>query len=474
MFNNTEQKVFEFVKKNNMLNHGDRIIAGISGGADSLCMLLFLLKLRDKLGLGIHVVHVHHGIRGESADRDALFVEEFCNGHGVAYDLVKGDVPQLARETGTTCEEAGRNFRYKTFAELALTYGCNRIAVAHNSDDNAETVLFNIFRGSGIEGVRGIRPCRSLDSFCKPEKELTIIRPVLCLSRIEIEEYLRLNNAVWCTDETNLENDYSRNKIRNSLLPMVKSEINENAAAHIGELSLQAAELSEMLELMVEEELCKCRFYLADGTEYRGTEGPREAGPAACVIEDSRLSAMHTALKKAVIRRCFGMISKSLKDVESVHINEISALGSMQTGKRADLPYGLEAVREYTGIRLQRKGFELHGSGRIALSVAARTALPGSFPKNDCIQWFDYDKLNNKAVVRTREPEDYILIGKSQAKKKLNRFMIDEKIPAAVRDSIPVLAEGSHVLWIPGYRRDDSLYITDETKTVLVAEFIKP
>lgn len=456
MSTDTEQKVFEFVKKHNMIKTGDRIIAGISGGADSVCLLMLLLELKKSLKLELKVVHVHHGIRGESAERDAEFTRELCETTGTDFQLVRGDIPALARDTGTTCEEAGRNFRYETFERLAREGGFNRIAVAHNSDDNAETVLFNIFRGSGIAGVRGIRPCRRVD------ENLTVIRPVLCLSRPEIEEYLKERKLCWCTDETNLENGYSRNKIRNSLLPQIKEQINENAGLHIGELSLQAAELEDMLEQQVSLEVTKCRF----------------AGEA-CKIDGAQLKTLHVAVKKALIRRCFGRLTGSLKDVESGHISDIIELEDKQAGKRIDLPYGMEALRDYDGLILKKRDFDLtegifmsDRKTNISLKVVDRKELPGTFPKNDCIQWFDYDKLNDKAVVRSRQKGDYILVGKAASKKMLNRFMIDEKISAAERDSILLLADGSHVLWIPGHRRDDSLYVTEATERVLVAEMV--
>lgn len=458
----TEEKALQYSKLSGLLQSGDRIIAGVSGGADSLCMLVLLMKWKECLKLELRVVHINHGIRGKSAEEDAEYVRAFCGENGIPYECVCGDIPRLAAETGTTCEEAGRNFRYETFTRIAAAEGFNKIAVAHNSDDNAETVLFNIFRGSGIAGVRGIPPMRSMN-VAGPECEHTVslIRPVLCLTRREIEGYLSERKINWRTDETNLTDDYSRNIVRNHILPTAVT-LNANAAGHIGELSTQAAELEDFVGQLADRELQRCSFVCASDDE-TVTE---------CEIPDSVTDSLHPVIIKALLRRCFCLLSKSLKDVGSVHINEIMALRGGTTGKKADLPYSLEAVRTYSGIALRKKNREREipdGTAAIELRIMENGFPEESIPENDCIQWFDYDKLNGSPVVRQPAGGDYILIGKEQRRKHLNRVFIDAKIPADKRGTMTVLAVGSHVLWIPGVRRDDSCYVTAETRRILAA-----
>lgn len=459
---NLESRALEYIKKQNMLKSGDRIIAGVSGGADSVCMLTVLLELAPQLGVEIHAVHINHGIRGESAKRDENFVRSFCEARKVPFHCVYGDIPALVRETGETEEEAGRNFRYMTFQKLASELGCNRIAVAHNSDDNAETVLFNIFRGSGISGVRGIIPMREMKAL--PENHgnegILLIRPLLPFTRKEIEVFLCERKLEWCTDETNLENGYSRNKIRNIILPMVKTELNANAAGHIGELSRQAAELEDFLDMCVEKELPKLDF-----------SNKNEIG-----LEEEHLRGLHGALRRALVRKAFGMLSGRLKDVESTHISLIEALLDNGVGKRIDLPYNITAIRSYNGVTLRKKEYgeekKTCSGACISMETVSREVLWGDYPSCADIQWFDADEIKEKLTVRHRQDGDYLLIGPEKHKKSLKRFMIDQKIPADIRDDIDLLADGSHILWVIGYRRDDSCYITGKTGRVVIAEKI--
>ena len=211
-----EKKALEYIEKNRLISKNDWIIAGVSGGADSMCMLMLLLELREKMEIELVVAHVDHGIRGKEAKRDADFVRDFCARNSVKFELVRADIPRIALETGTTCEEAGRNFRYDFFCQLAERYNAEKIAVAHNSGDNAETVLFNMFRGSGLSGLKGILPLRPVRN--SSGREFTIIRPVLCLSRAEIEIVLKEKGQGYCIDSTNKEDSYSRNRIRNTIL----------------------------------------------------------------------------------------------------------------------------------------------------------------------------------------------------------------------------------------------------------------
>lgn len=474
----TIKKLSDYIKTNNLISVGDRILAGVSGGADSVCLLAVLCELRNEYGLSLKVVHINHGIRRETALRDERFTAELCRELGVEYECVSGDIPRIAAQTHTGCEEAGRNFRYETFGRLAEEGNFNKIAIAHNSDDNAETVLFNIFRGSGLSGIRGIRPSRSMGSSW-------IIRPILCLSRAEIEEFLNKRNISWCTDETNLENDYSRNVIRNCIMPTVREELNSAAVEHIAGLSAQAAELEDFLHCMVEEEVKKCQFSYADDIGAAGDKAAagatgateKEFEAVSCRIEDSHINSLHPVVQKALIRECFGRLSKSLKDVENVHIGQIAALTRNQVGRKLNLPYGIEAEKSYDAVILRKKTENLskciENNIEITYTVRPKSGLSAEFPKNDCIQWFDYDKIQNGLQVRCRQAGDYILIGKGALRKALNRYMIDAKIPAELRDSLLLLADGSHILWIPGYRRDDSCYVTEETKTVLIAEISK-
>ena len=456
----TFEKASRYIKKQELLKSGDRVIAGISGGADSMCMLLILLSLKQELDLDIIVAHVNHGIRGEEAKRDADFVEAFCADKGLTFELANADIPRIAKETGTTSEEAGRNYRYSFFCELAEKYRAEKIAVAHNSDDNAETVLFNIFRGSGIGGLKGILPKRSISG---KDSKYTLIRPVLALSRAEIEEGLKEAGQDFCTDRTNNEDTYARNRLRNTILPMARDNINANVYRHIESLSRQAASVYDFIEQETDK-YASCINPVTD-------EDGRKTGVS---IDIPSIEKLHRVMKQSLIRRAFEMVSGKLKDVEETHIEAIEDLINKQSGKRLSLPYDIIATRVYDSIILSSGGsFETldnvsdHG---ITWEICNRGDLTIEIPKAQYVKWFDYEKTGDDLEVRTCRDGDYLLIGKEGHKKSLSRFMIDNKIPLQERDKILLLATGSHVLWVVGYRQDESCFVTASTKRVLVVK----
>lgn len=460
-----EQKALIYAQKHNMLSHGDKIVVAVSGGADSMCLLCLLLRWRKEFDLKLKVVHINHGIRGESADRDENFVREFCSSQGVEFECVRGDIPEIAAQQGLTEEEAGRNFRYEQFVRICKEQGFGSIAVAHNSDDNAETVLFNIIRGSGVSGIRGIAPISTRSG-------IRIIRPLLSSSRADIEEYLRKLQVGYCTDETNLTVEYSRNKIRNLILPRIKAEINPAAARHINELSVQAGELENLVE------------ELTSGTikelKERSAVKYGERNSAVCEIEaDVReLIGLNCVIRKSIIRKFLGQLAGSLKDIESRHVEKLEELLGLGVGRRINLPYGITALRKYNTVLLTRNAENMVSDARADCEnsiVLTQIQNEEGFtvPKKEYTKYFDYDKIKGEVRVRTRETGDYLLIRVNGTlhRKSLKTWFVDNKIPSDLRDGIPLLTEGQHVLWIAGYRRDDSYPVTGGTKTILVAEY---
>ena len=454
-----KRKVSGFIKENSLLEYGDTVIAGVSGGADSMCMLGILLALRDEFDLTVIVAHIDHGIRGSEAQADAEFVCSYCRERDIPFESIRADIPGIALKTGTTLEEAGRNFRYKFFTEMAGKYHAQKISVAHNSGDNAETVLFNIFRGSGIGGLKGILPKRSIKD--SDGNTFLLIRPVLCLKRSEIEGFLEENGQEYRTDSTNLEESYSRNRIRKSILPMAEEYINSNVEGHIGALSRQAEEIEDYLFGMTDSEMKIVRF----------SESPLGK---KCEINCEGLDSLHPVIGKRVLRRAFEMVSGRLKDVEETHILKIYELSGKQTGRKLSMPYGITARKEYENIILENAdnpGIEEEIG--ISLEIKQRESLPPEIPRGSEEKWFDYDKIGSGPKVRTWESGDYIIIGSEKHRKSLSRFMIDSKIPSAKRHEIPLLADGDHILWVAGYRQDESCLIDGSTKNVLVAKIIR-
>ena len=420
-------------------------------------------------------------------------------------------VETYAEEHGLSGEEAGRILRYRHLEETAERYQCAKIAVAHHEDDDAETVLLNFFRGSGLAGLSGIRAVRG-----------KIIRPLLCVSRKEIEEYLKQQGFSWCEDSTNRENDYTRNKIRNELLPWVKENINSRAAEHILAVSEFAAQADAYFEMEAErilEESCSKRREEAkqptsqnageaDGKEPGTGQGSRVAENEMKMytkISTNLFDSQPEILKTYIIRRMVLDAAGKAKDITERHIRAVMKLTGPGGGHTVNLPYGLQAVRGYETLKIVQDresrsagessdpGYKLEKEGSFKKEIRLRTDLDETFrvgpasirlhaiprkkepeiPKNQYTKWFDYDKINVGLSIRYRQNGDYLTLS-GGGKKKLRRFMIDEKIPENERDRIPVLADGDHVLWVIGYRISDYYKITDETEHILEAEVNLP
>ena len=505
------QKVLSFMKKNHMTDRGDSVLAAVSGGADSVCLLLLLHEMAAELGIKVFAFHMNHGIRGAEADRDERFVMELCERLNIPLTVAHEKVEEYAAERGLSGEEAGRILRYHHLGETAEKYQCAKIAVAHHEDDDAETVLLNLFRGSGLAGLSGIRPVRE-----------NIIRPLLCVSRKEIEEYLNEQELSWCEDSTNKENDYTRNKIRNELLPWVTENINSRAAEHILAVSEFAAQADAYFEMEAErilEESCSKRREEgkqpnsknageADGKESGTGQSSKvaENEMKMCTkINTDIFDTQPEILRTYIVRRMILNAAGKAKDITERHIHSVMDLSGPGGGHTADLPYGLKAVRGYDTLeivlrkegrnssqmpdlnsKLERKAVsrkeirtemgmdeipDLDGTHIRLHTIPREKEL--EIPKNQYTKWFDYDKINVGLSIRYRKNGDYLTLS-GGGKKKLRRYMIDEKIPENERDRIPVLADGDHVLWVIGYRISDYYKITDETEHILEAEVKLP
>lgn len=502
------QKVLSFMKKNHMTDRGDSVLAAVSGGADSVCLLWLLHEMAAELGIKVFAFHMNHGIRGAEADRDEQFVMELCERLNIPLTVAHEKVEEYAAERGLSGEEAGRILRYHHLGETAEKYQCAKIAVAHHEDDDAETVLLNLFRGSGLAGLSGIRPVRE-----------NIIRPLLCVSRKEIEEYLNEQELSWCEDSTNKENDYTRNKIRNELLPWVTENINSRAAEHILAVSEFAAQADAYFEMEAErilEESCSKRREEgkqpnsknageADGKEPGTGQSSKvaENEMKMCTkINTDIFDPQPEILKTYIVRRMILNAAGKAKDITERHIRSVMDLSGPGGGHTVDLPYGLKAVRGYetlgivqnknpsqmsesdqkqerkpvfeNKINLETDMDEILDLGGTHIRLhAVHREKELEIPKNQYTKWFDYDKINVGLSIRYRKNGDYLTLS-GGGKKKLRRYMIDEKIPENERDRIPVLADGDHVLWVVGYRISDYYKITDETEHILEAEVILP
>ena len=445
--------VRDYILQYNMILPKDEIIAGVSGGADSVCMFLQLIEYKRECDFDLKVVHINHMIR-EDASEDAAFVKDLCARYGVEFFLFEEDVLKLAKDKGISCEEAGREIRYERFKQVMSSKKA-KIAVAHNENDVAETVLFNIFRGTGIEGLASLMPVNK-----------NIIRPLLGLSRDEIEAYLSERGQQFKTDSTNARCDYARNKIRNVMLPYAEENISSKSTEHIADLSKKMVLIREYIKKETE------KAYLLAVTENEGSS----------VINLRVFSGLDPMLKREVLLLVMEKLTPHRKDITGQHIASLLDVILKDGEKRIDLPYGLEAVKQYdnltvrNSIKNSKEAFEYEiGSdtdislpdGRI-LSVRVfdrdESAL---IERKTYTKWFDYDKIINCVKVRNRRAGDYITINSDMGKKSLKDYLIDCKIAKEQRDSIPLIADDSHILWVVGYRISEYYKVSDTTKRIL-------
>lgn len=465
------EKVRAYCEKNQMIEKGDIIVAGVSGGADSVCLLHVLTELKKQLDFSIVIVHVNHGVRQEAAE-DAAYVQSLCRAAELPFVLVEKNVPALAEEWKLSEEEAGRKVRYDAFEEVieewkqknpAANY---KIAVAHNSNDRAETVLHNLFRGSGILGLTGIKPVRG-----------NIIRPLLETERWEIEEFLKNREISFCIDRTNLEDNYTRNRIRHHIMEYAEKEVSRKAVKHINHAADMLSETEQYLEKQTKDAYARCvkNYMYAEKAQQQAN---------SYKVSVSAFSKEELILQKRIILQIFEDITATRKDITSTHVEEVLGLFKKDGEKELYLPYGIHVKKQYDNVFFYQEWekqeqclfknakvlppciIEVDGLGTLEFTVFPMTKME-NVPEKTYTKWFDYDKIVEPLELRTRKIGDYLCINQQMGKKTIKEYMIQEKIPRSRRDSMVLLAEGSHILWIPGFRISEKYKITVNTRRVL-------
>ncbi len=493
------EKVISYIKENELISEGDTIVEGISGGADSVCLFLMLEEYKKEVNFNTVVVHVHHGIRQKSADKDEKFVRKLCEDHGVELKSYRKNIPLICKITKESEEECGRRIRYEIFDEVCAQYENAKIAVAHHMNDQAETVIFRIIRGSGIKGLTGMEARRD-----------NIIRPLLCLKKEEIEEYLDANGQSWRIDETNGKLEYSRNYIRRKIMPKLES-VRKNAVEHINALSGEAAEINDFMEKKANELLDAAskeadRKYLTKGLSEK--------------YKADVLTQAEPILLKFAVRALIVRAGVSIKDVTRSHIDSLCEMIAKPKSGEIHLPKGVTVVRESgivyikpqedfkadieeipeenipdlvmptsnipasltmpaaPSVKNHESGFKFFypvtGEGDTALPdgsvVSCRILNEFSLkavPDETYVKWMDYGKLSSDMCLRTRKSGDYLVINSKGNEGNLKNYMINEKIPKSERDNIPLLASGSKIYWVLGHRISEDVKVTADTTTVI-------
>lgn len=480
---NLEIKVREYINRYQMIENGDRVIVGISGGADSVCLFFVLLKLQREIRFSLAAVHVNHGLRGADADADEQFVKELCEKYNVPLEISRIDLESIAKKRKQSLEEAGRDVRRETFVRVMLQYSGNRIALAHHQNDNAETMLWNLARGTGLHGLGGIHPVNG-----------QWIRPILCLNRQEIEAYLKEENQTYCTDLTNLETIYTRNKLRHQVIPVLETEVNSAAVRHMNETMEQMCELQKFVEQETQKAFKRCV----------------DVNVSCYRILEKEWRKLPGLLQKEVIYSCLEQLGGSGKDLGRVHVGAVEGLFDKQTGREWNLPGGIRAARSYNEVVLEKTSHALAEScsreeqetntegiknncktdtfPKVKVQIPGITVVPemnleitarilekdGGFkvseiPQKKYTKWFDYD-IMNCLYIRTRKSGDSIVIDSGGHRQKLKSWFVNEKIPANERSQIPLLADGQQIVWIIGHRMSSAYQISGQTRRILQIE----
>ena len=480
------QRVSQTIAKYDLLSPGDRVLLGVSGGADSLCMLHLLLRLAPELKLTLFVGHLDHQLRGCEAEQDATYVAGICRSWGVACTVERADVGALAHSQGLSIEEAARVARYTFLAALAHRLGARAIAVAHNADDQIETVLMHILRGAGLDGLVGMRPLSSLaaaalyePSTPEPGESLRLIRPLLEVERASIEAYCREHGLQPRMDRSNADVRYLRNRVRHELIPHLEG-YNPAVRSAIRRLADILSAEHEVLRRCLEDAWAQVVT----------AESPWEVR-----YDLTRFREQPLGLQRALLREGFRRLGASQRDLGLVQVDEaVNLLRDGQVGGQAMLSGTLAITLGYGEARLAPlscgPSVAAHPRvfGEIPLRVPGTTPLPGGhwtakaeLAGRDALpeDWgddphrahFDATCVERGLALRPRRPGDRFRPFGLRGSQKIHDLMIDQKIPREERATVPLLVCGDEIVWVVGYRRGAAYPVTEATDQVLVVWF---
>lgn len=453
-----DKKVLKTIEEHSLIKKNDNIIIGVSGGPDSMFLLSILYKLKKILNFNIVVCHINHGVRGIESDGDEEFVKKKCDELNIPCHSIKVNMDEYAKEHNLTSEEAGRELRYRFFRKILANYGEGSIAVAHNKNDQAETLLMRFIRGTGIDGLKGME-----------YQNGDVIRPILDIERYEIEEYISNNSIPVRIDKTNKMDIYRRNSIRLNLIPSIQKEYNPSIIDTLYRTSRIMKRDSEFIN-----------SYTLDIFN-RNVEIVNEN---RVKIKTDNLLNYHIAIQYRIIRLSIEKILGHLKGIEEVHIESIINLTiNNTTGKRIRISNNLEAYINYDDLILQIKDNMKVEKFRYELQLDKENHIPelnidislqiieGKIEnintKEMFIKYFDYDKIEGDLFIKTRDPGDRFKPLGMKGTKKLKDYFIDEKVPREERDKTPLIYDREGILWVVGYRISEDYKIDNNTRRIL-------
>ncbi len=447
-----------------MLTPGDSILIGLSGGPDSVCLLHVLTMLREKYELALHALYIDHGLRPEETGREREFCSVLCEKHGIPFLAKSIDVRTHARMGKLNLHEAARQLRYQAYEETLYEVAARKVALGHTADDQAETILMRLFRGSGPAGLAGIPPVRK-----------NIIRPLIEVERGEIEAFLDSESADSLTDSSNAKRDYLRNRVRLSLMPMLR-DFNPGITGTLSKTAAIFREEERYFEILVTKTLMKLIS--------RKTDMRIELFLAPFEIMDK-------VIMRKVLRRAIDE-TKGLREIQFIHIEDIMKLvKDGEPGDRLYLPGGIRVIKDYATLILTSEvplalspailnipGETILKESRVVIRASeAKIHQPGAAEDTERIGKslgiFDADTLQLPLAARPRKDGDFFYPLGFGKRKKLQDFFVDEKVPRDERNRVPLIVSGNEIVWVVGYRADDRFKLTEKTKRVIQLEVKK-
>ena len=440
---NSLEKFKNFIEENNLIEKGDSIVSAVSGGSDSVFMLEMLLAIKDDYDLKIIVSHVNHGLRGAEAQRDEDFVKKLAEKNGLIYEVEHIDMAGYAKEHSLTCEEAGRKLRYLFFEEIKEKYKADKVAIAHNENDVAETTFLNIFRGTGLDGLESI-----------PLRRDFYIRPILCFEKSEILDFLKENNIHYVDDSTNFTNDYKRNMIRNEIIPFIKKNFNENIVSSMSRLASIAKENNLYLEDIIND---KYIDIVKSNT-----------------IDREGFNELNHYEKTLILRKFLRDNLNYLNNISKDNIEDMINLIKLDSGKKYDIDGKHYLVNDFDKTIFKKLDInELSEEISLDFKLDKVYNIYGSkfkFVLSDKIlskKYLDYDLLTGKLSLRNRRSGDRFNPFGMKGSKKIKDYFVDKKVSSDDRSKVLFLMNGDEIACVVGYDIADKYRASSKTKNYL-------